>query len=313
MRKASDLINFSKQSTLNERKEAIREDYTKFFKDKLKAWDISSPNELSDEDKKKFFSEIEKEWTSDTNESVKAKLSDLLRGVINGDTKWIEGKKVSKKKANALYDFYLELSPINKRLFDASYYSQIEKTLKKLSKTVSESKEEYQQFFKQKLSDYGVKSPDELSDEDKKKFFSEIETEWTGDTNEAKNAFAEGDLVKLKNGKQGEVLAVKGKKVVVDVEDEAPQDYKASELVLVESKITEAKKPMESEYIINFGPYQAELSDNMIYLRKGRDLVKSIDMKRGSDKKDFYRKVVEIAKKVGQENNIPFEVLLELK
>ena len=31
-------------------------------KKKLKEWKIDSPNELSDEDKKKFFAEIEKEY-----------------------------------------------------------------------------------------------------------------------------------------------------------------------------------------------------------------------------------------------------------
>lgn len=37
---------------------------------------------------------------------------------------------------------------------------------------------EYQTFFKKKLGDYGVASPAELSEEDKKNFFNEIEAEW---------------------------------------------------------------------------------------------------------------------------------------
>lgn len=40
-------------------------DYQKFFKKKLKKWGVNSPDELSDEDKKKFFNEIEKEWTGE--------------------------------------------------------------------------------------------------------------------------------------------------------------------------------------------------------------------------------------------------------
>jgi len=36
--------------------------YQKFFRKKLKEWGVSSPAELSDADKKKFFSQIEKEW-----------------------------------------------------------------------------------------------------------------------------------------------------------------------------------------------------------------------------------------------------------
>ena len=37
-------------------------EYQDFFKKKLKDWNVSSPSELSDEDKKKFFAEIKKEW-----------------------------------------------------------------------------------------------------------------------------------------------------------------------------------------------------------------------------------------------------------
>ena len=42
----------------------IREEseYEKFFKKKMKEWDIKSPADLSDEDKKKFFDEVEKDW-----------------------------------------------------------------------------------------------------------------------------------------------------------------------------------------------------------------------------------------------------------
>jgi hypothetical protein len=40
-------------------------DYQKFFNKKLKKWGVSSPADLSDEDKKKFFDEIEKEWTGE--------------------------------------------------------------------------------------------------------------------------------------------------------------------------------------------------------------------------------------------------------
>ena len=49
---------------------------------------------------------------------------------------------------------------------------------------VEGSKEEYQKFFDKKLAKWKVKSPAELSDEDKKKFFNEIEKEWTGDKDE---------------------------------------------------------------------------------------------------------------------------------
>lgn len=49
----------------------------------------------------------------------------------------------------------------------------------KISKYLKESDSEYQVFFKKKLADYGVSSPSELSAEQKKKFFAEVEKEWT--------------------------------------------------------------------------------------------------------------------------------------
>jgi len=39
-----------------------KEKYQTFFKNKLKEWEIETITELSTEDKKKFFNEIESEW-----------------------------------------------------------------------------------------------------------------------------------------------------------------------------------------------------------------------------------------------------------
>lgn len=43
------------------------ETYRDFFKTKLKKWKIKSPGELSNVEKKKFFDEIEREWTKEKN------------------------------------------------------------------------------------------------------------------------------------------------------------------------------------------------------------------------------------------------------
>ena len=43
------------------------------------------------------------------------------------------------------------------------------------------TKAEYQAFFNKKLKKFDVKSVSELDDEDKKKFFNEIDKEWKGD------------------------------------------------------------------------------------------------------------------------------------
>tara|TARA_Y100000780_G_scaffold182324_1_gene168345 strand:- start:101 stop:268 length:168 start_codon:yes stop_codon:yes gene_type:complete len=53
--------------------------------------------------------------------------------------------------------------------------------MKTFKEVMEGTKAEYQKFFNGKLKKYGVKSPSSLSDEDKKKFFAEIEKEWTSE------------------------------------------------------------------------------------------------------------------------------------
>ena len=55
-----------------------------------------------------------------------------------------------------------------------------ESSAQKLEET-SKKQGEYADYFKGQLQKYNVTSPNELSDEEKKKFFNEIEAGWTGD------------------------------------------------------------------------------------------------------------------------------------
>ena len=60
--------------------EGSKEEYQKFFDGKLAKWKIKSPAELSDEDKKKFFDEIDKEWKGDNE-----KKEELVKEYIKKD------------------------------------------------------------------------------------------------------------------------------------------------------------------------------------------------------------------------------------
>ena len=51
--------------------------------------------------------------------------------------------------------------------------------IEKIDKFLSEEST-YQKFFNKKLKEAGVKSPSELSDEEKKKFFDDIDKSWKG-------------------------------------------------------------------------------------------------------------------------------------
>lgn len=70
----------------------------------------------------------------------------------------------------------------------SKFFSEIkEEWAEEKSKAVAASpaQEAYQKFFKAKLEAYGVKSPAELSEEDKSKFFTEIKEEWAEEKNKA--------------------------------------------------------------------------------------------------------------------------------
>ena len=53
------------------------------------------------------------------------------------------------------------------------------------------SKEEYNKIFDKKLKKYGVDSPEDLSDEEKKKFYNEIDAEWNSDDEKGKDGKVE--------------------------------------------------------------------------------------------------------------------------
>jgi hypothetical protein len=59
----------------------------------------------------------------------------------------------------------------------------MEKKMKSFKEMLEASgdKKAYQAFFAKKLKKYGVGSPSELSGEEKKKFYNEIDKEWEGE------------------------------------------------------------------------------------------------------------------------------------
>jgi hypothetical protein len=89
------------------------------------------------------------------------------------------------------------------------------------------SKEEYQKFFNAALKKFGAKSPAEMDDEKKKKFFNYIDKNWT---KEEQQEFSEGELPPaLKKA----IAAKKAKKGDED-EDKDPVGEKKEEVELEE-------------------------------------------------------------------------------
>ena len=89
--------------------------------------------------------------------------------------------------------FYEKLKKYEESLTEESI--RIEEAIRNTEKEIIESidkhlalegrKEEYEAFFKSKLEKYGVSSPADLSEEDKKKFFDEIDSEYTKELDES--------------------------------------------------------------------------------------------------------------------------------
>ena len=83
--------------------EGSKEEYQKFFDGKLAKWKIKSPAELSDEDKKKFFDEIDKEGNADHEAGKDGKKEGLVKEFIKKDgvrRRWAggDGRKTKKVK-----------------------------------------------------------------------------------------------------------------------------------------------------------------------------------------------------------------------
>ena len=61
------------------------------------------------------------------------------------------------------------------------------RTFKEILHEETENQKDYREFFRKKLEKYGVDSPSELSDADKKKFYNEIHNEWESKEEKNKN------------------------------------------------------------------------------------------------------------------------------
>ena len=142
-----------------------------------------------------------------------------------------------------------------------------------LEQEKSKKQKEYEDFFKGKLGEYGVESPAELSTEDKKKFFNEIESEWTGDTNEMVAPIEEDPGADVDGGVKAEGGGENGggagkpeveekgdgdaaSDAIEDAENKAGEPTTSGEgdaVVTDDQKITAAVKEALAELVVNEG------------------------------------------------------------
>lgn len=129
------------------------------------------------------------------------------------------------------------------------------------------SKEEYQKFFDGKLAKWKIKSPSELSDEDKKKFFNEIDKEWKGD-NEKKEELVK-EYIK-KDGVRRRCAGGDGRKTkkVKTEEEDCEDDEEMEEGSMIISKDTQFTAQQISDVGNKIGIARPQLKKLVTQLNK---------------------------------------------
>jgi len=84
----------------------------------------------------------------------------------------------------------------SKKIYDMIHILEGNKVMAELSK----KQKEYRKFFRQKLEEFEVNSPAELSEENKKKFFNSIERGWTKEKKTEANYFSDAVFDTLSAG-----------------------------------------------------------------------------------------------------------------
>ena len=123
-------------------KEGGKEAYRKFFDAKLKKWGIDSPEDLSDDEKKKFYNEIDKEWNSDDEEGDdgKVKKEYINRDGVRRRCSGGDGRRRSVKSSRAAAIEAEESDCEDDEIEEAKGYTskQIEKACKKVGMSPAE-------------------------------------------------------------------------------------------------------------------------------------------------------------------------------
>ncbi len=108
--------------------------------------------------------------------SVKRNMKEL-GGLANSFIKVAKESNALQRRMETLYE---DMGNILGRYYEIKDTGSIqEKEVKNLDKPQKGGKEEYQKFFNDAMKKFGVSSPDELSDEDKKDFFNWVDKNWS--------------------------------------------------------------------------------------------------------------------------------------
>jgi|TARA_B100000959_G_scaffold280575_1_gene342659 hypothetical protein len=108
--------------------------------------------------------------------SVKRNMKEL-GNLASGFVKAAKESNLMQRRMETLYEDMGNILSRYYEIEEASAITEAEK-VDNLDKPESGGKEEYQKFFKSALKKFGVDSPDELDEEDKKEFFNWVDKNW---------------------------------------------------------------------------------------------------------------------------------------
>ena len=173
----------------------------------------------------------EKKNKTVTEETLEEKLKKGFFRTPNGDDVWVQNNPdvlpkawAKKVEAGKIDPTKMDFSgPPNKwKEIKAGYEPELEEG----------DKEEYQKFFQAALKKFGAKSPSEMDDEKKKKFFDYIEKNWTKDEQQV----SEGELPPaLKKAIAAKKAKKDGKKDDKEDEDDDPVGEEKKNLTVDEA------------------------------------------------------------------------------
>lgn len=162
-----------------------QEKYANYFFALLDQYGVDSPAQLDSETKSEFFSRIKSEWKKYKNR------------------KWENIQK-----------------DMNSQMESLSLDQKIQLLCEQVSpESLSEGdREKYQQFFRDTLAQYGVDSPAELDDEQKKKFFNDIDQGWESNIEEQQETYPVEDedeevIASIAEGKGYKLVSIRGRAI----------------------------------------------------------------------------------------------------
>ena len=176
----------------------LQQEYRDFFISKLEEFEVNSPAELKYDEKIEFFNNIKKEW------------------------------KKHKKKMQESMDINKKLSSILE--------NWNKKKIKEAKDSATDKKSLFRKFFNQKLDDYGVVSPNDLSDNEKAEFFDSIRKGWKKFREDSYALLTTGDKQQITDAKE----LLKGS-------EEINEETNTSDIAVPAKSLTKAEKNRVSE------------------------------------------------------------------